>query len=495
VKRNWLLLVFVVIHGLILLVLFRSGIYHNSSMQNDVSLFFDYSSKIVGGAWPYRDFTVEYPPLAFIFFTLPRLVASTLSVYQLAFAIEVFIFDALGLFLLSKLSKQLGCNRTMVLAIYSVLLLAIGPIIIFRYDIIPAVTVIACLYAFSKQKYRLSWVILTIAALTKIYPAVIAPILLLYQLSHRQYKEMLRGVVVIIITTVIIITPGLILNPSGFLESFTMQMQRGLHAESTYASFLLLGQNMGLTDVTIRTIGPTPLSVNVVSPLASTLARTALWVMLPALGLIYWLFYRHRRRQIVSNSSNNQTDTADVIHYSFLAILVFLLTSNIFSPQFLIWLYPFVPLVTRRWRYLPWLTMVAVCAITYYLYPMHYNSFMSENPRMVMILFARNFLLLVLLGLSIEWKSPIPVTTGEPSSRLRFKTYAPAVMLCITAVSILGFQICSNRNIISGEFDRGRPGNTLPGSRPGNLPDNGLPDRRQPNGNSKGLGPNDQANN
>jgi uncharacterized membrane protein len=492
VKRNWIILVFVAIHGLILLVLFRSGIYHNSAMQNDISLFFDYSSKIVGGAWPYRDFTVEYPPLAFIFFILPRLVASTLSAYQLAFAVEIFIFDALGLFLLSKLAKQLNFNRALVLTIYTVVLLAIGPIIIFRYDIIPAVMVIVCLYAFSKQKYYLAWVILPIAALTKIYPAVIAPILLLYQVSHHQYKEMLRGVVVIVITTVIIIAPGLILSPSGFLESFTMQMQRGLHAESTYASFLLLGQNMGFTEVTIRTVGPTPLSVNVVSPLASILARTALWVMLPALGMIYRRYYRHNRRQIIALSSNIQTDTLEVIHYSFLAILVFLLTSNIFSPQFLIWLYPVVPLVTRRWRHLPWLIMAAVCTITYYLYPIHYSGFMSENPAMILLLFARNFLLIVLLGLSIEWKSPFPVTSRQPVSRSRWQTYAPAVMLGITAVSIFCFQIYSNRNIISGEFDRGRPGNIYPGGRPGTFPNNGSPGERQPNGNPGGLAPNFQ---
>lgn len=50
------------------------------SMRNSgIGLFFDFGTRIVRGALPYRDFAAEYPPLAMGVFAAPRLVASTLG--------------------------------------------------------------------------------------------------------------------------------------------------------------------------------------------------------------------------------------------------------------------------------------------------------------------------------------------------------------------------------------------------------------------------------
>lgn len=39
----------------------------------DLSLYYNYSLKLMSGQVPYRDFALEYPPLAMLPFTLPRL--------------------------------------------------------------------------------------------------------------------------------------------------------------------------------------------------------------------------------------------------------------------------------------------------------------------------------------------------------------------------------------------------------------------------------------
>jgi len=475
VKRNWQLWIFCAIHALILLVLFRSNLYHNASLQHDISVFFNYSSQTVSGLLPYRDFTVEYPPLALVFFTLPRLVASSLSSYQIAFAVEILIFDLLGLFLLSKLSRRLGLQPAVTLAISTVLLLAIGPILIYRYDIIPAVLVLASLYAFSQQKYRLSWAILAAAVMTKLYPAVIAPILLLCLLSHRRYREAGWGIAVFAVTAAVITIPGLLISPGGFWDSFSLQMQRGLHADSTYASFLLLGETLGLTKVSIQIVGPTPLSVDAVSPFATTLVKIAPFIMIPTLCLIYWLFYRRSRSSVDLPSSLNPPAIADLINYSFLAILIFLLTSHVFSPQFLIWLFPIVPLVTLRRRHLPWLLLSLAAILTYYLYPLHYSSFRQEDPQMIYILLSRNILLIALAVFSIVWRQPAPAYPEPRLKRISLKSYAFALTLVIAVSTILFFQFSANSNILPGEANSEMPGDQLPGGRSGDFQHDGLP--------------------
>jgi uncharacterized membrane protein len=403
------LIIFGLLHAVILLVLFRSNLYDNSSLGRDVAVFFDYSTKIVQGGLPYQEFTVEYPPMALAFFTLPRLVAPDLGAYQYAFAVEILLFDLLGLFLILVLSRRLGIYVTGALAIYTVALLAIGPILIYRYDLIPAVMVLASLYAFSRHKYKLSWAVLAIGVMTKIYPVVVAPILLIHQFCHRRYRDIVSGAVTFAIATAIIVIPGLLLSPAGFWGSWYSQAQRGLHADSTYSSFLLLGYTLGLTQVRIGPVGPAPFSIDVTSPLADTLATISPIIMIMAAITIYWFFYRTGQTKTDTESPPlciSQPDMANITNYSFLAILAFMLTNKVFSPQFIIWLYPIVPLITGKWRHASWLIFTLAAVLTCCLFPQHYSEFTRGSPQMIDVLLWRNVLLIVLAILLVEWRRP-----------------------------------------------------------------------------------------
>ena len=198
-KLKWQLIIFCLVHILIFLVVFSSGIYDNTALELDITLFFDYASKIVQGQMPYRDFAVAYPPLALVFFTLPRLIASNLDTYIYVFAIEMLLFDLLGLFLISALARRLDLHLTGTLTIYTLALLAIGPILIYRYDLVPAIMVLLALYTFIQGKHKTSWAILAVGMMTKIYPAIIAPIFLLYYRRHRQNRQAIAGAATFVI--------------------------------------------------------------------------------------------------------------------------------------------------------------------------------------------------------------------------------------------------------------------------------------------------------
>jgi len=417
-KKYRQLIIFGIIHALILLLLFNSGIYHNSSLTGDVAEFFKYSSKIVHGSLPYRDFAVEYPPLALVCFTIPRLVASTLSAYHWAFSVEILVFDLIALFLLSKLSRGLGINQITTLVIYTLLLTGIGPLLIYRFDLIPAVMVLACLYAFSRGKYGLAWAILALGAMTKIYPIVIAPIFLIYELSQHRYKEVLREIGLFALIAEIIIAPGFFISPAGFINSFLIHMHRGLQLESTYSSCILLLQNLGLTKVYIESAGPLIASMDVISPAAGFLSEIAWFVMVIALILIYWLFYRRCSNKTGDISPNTRPDMVNIIYYSFLAILMFIISGNVFSPQYLIWFFPIAPLVVRRWKNVLWLALIMVSILTYYEFPLHYSLLEKGNHLLVYILLSRNILLVVLTGWLIEWRLLFKKYSKQSLSRL-----------------------------------------------------------------------------
>ncbi len=393
-KQKWQLIIFGLIHAVILLIIFT--IVYDTTGN---SVYFEYSNMAIYGQMPYRDFAVEYPPLALLFLTLPRLISSSFTMYTYVFAAQILLFDLLGLFLISSLSRRLGLKLVPTLTIYTLAVLAIGPLLITRYDLIPAIMVLLSIYAFSRSSYKLSWAILAIGMMTKIYPAVIAPIFLLYHFRHHQYQHIITGVGTFAVTTAIIMLPCLLLSADGFWQSFSYHAQRSLQSESTYASFLLVGHTLGINTVGLEFgFG----SNNIASPLADTLAKFSPLVMLLSLALVYWFFYKSYDKTAATKGLSapiGQPDTANIINYSLLAILAFIITSKVLSPQFIIWLFPLVPLVAGRWRQASWLMFLAIGFMTYHVFPQHYEEFLQLEPKVIDILLWRNILLIALAGL------------------------------------------------------------------------------------------------
>ena len=125
--------------------------------------------------------------------------------------------------------------------------------------------------------------------------------------------------------------------------------------------------------------------------------------MAAALLFLYWLFYRRYWNKFKTNYNVSHEETANVIYYAFLAVLIFVLTTVVFSPQYLIWFLPIAPLITRPKKYVIWLALVFTAILTYYEFPLHYNLLQAGDPKLVYVLVARNILLIALALWLIEW--------------------------------------------------------------------------------------------
>lgn len=397
-KPKWQLAVFCAIHLLILAVVFKSDLY-SGMRYSSIGLFFNTSSNLFNGQIPYRDFIIEYPPAALIFFSLPHLFVSSYSTYTVAFIVEIALFDLAGLVIISSVSRHLGLSQWKTLTVFTLALLAVGPIIINSYDLIPSMLVLLALYFFHVGKQKTAWVVLALGTMTKYYPVVIAPIFLLHHLYHRQYRQASAGVIVFVITLAAIVGPFLVLSPEGLWESFKYHIQRGLLVESTYSSFLLMGYTLGLTPVQLEFgFG----SWQVVSPQADILARISFVLTFFCLAAIYWFFYRNQSSKGTGESALsalNQCDTGLVLHYSLLAIMAVMITGKVLSPQFIIWLYPLVPLLVGRWRYPLWVLFILVGIMTYYVFPENYLGLLALRQPYIVVLLCRNVLLICMAAM------------------------------------------------------------------------------------------------
>lgn len=386
-NQKWQLALFGLAHVLIFAVVFNT-IYQ--SEYSGAGLYFDYASNIFEGQLPYRDFALEYPPLSLLFFLLPRLIASSPDRYAVVFGTETLLFSLLGLFLIAVLSRRLKLVPWKSLLIYTIALLAIGPIISRQYDIFPAVTVLLAFYAFLAGKHKTSWALLALATLTKIYPVAFVPLFLLCYICNRQYQLIRSGIITFAITALAITIPFMISSPEGFLTSFSYHAQRGIQIESTYSSILLLGSKLGWLVVEP---GFGFGSWNLVGPVADTLARISVILLPVSLLATYWLIYRRMRLSL--NPGN------EILNYSLLIGTMLLATSKVLSPQYIIWLCPLIPLFSGRLKHALWAVFVVVGALTYYIFPLHYTELIDLNSGMIASLLARNVLVMAMVSLLV----------------------------------------------------------------------------------------------
>jgi uncharacterized membrane protein len=379
---EWQLGVFGLAHVVILPLLFHT-VYRMP--YSSIPLYFFDASQVINGSLPYRDFAVEYPPLAFVFFLLPRLFTSTLAAYTVAFQAEVFLFDLLGLYLIYRIARYQGKAPWKMLIVYSIAVLAIGPNIIHTYDIFVAILVLLSLYCFWMGKHKISWVILALGVMTKIYPVVIAPVFLLFYLNTRQYQRMWSGITVFTACILVISLPFLFAGPDSYFSFLSYHAERPLQIETTYSSILMF---IGRFSPTFLQLEFGAGSNNLVGPWPEALTQISLGISVFLLLMGYCLIYYRMKTE--------KNHLPEIGAYSLLVISILVITSKILSPQYLIWLLPLLPLLSGRKRYIIWALFAVTGALSYYIYPVLYLELGNFNSWASIVLLIRNICLVLL---------------------------------------------------------------------------------------------------
>ncbi|RJO60752.1 MAG: DUF2029 domain-containing protein [Dehalococcoidia bacterium] len=405
-KLKWVIVVtaFCLLHLLFFTRVFYSG-------GPDVAGYYQYAVKMDQGQVAYRDFSVEYPPGALAVFYLPGLVSDNLQEYETAFTFEMLLFDLIGLLLVLGIGRKAGISPWSCLIGYTLAMVAIGSIMVQRFDMVPAVITLGAVYAFSRGNYKIAWAILAIGTMIKLSPGLLAPLFLIYQWRRGGLRSVIPSVAAFAAVTLLIAVPLLALDRHGFISSFTIQGQRALQLESTYSSLLLLGNSLGI--VSAYPIQGS-ISYDIASSLAGPLARYSFVFMGVGLLAVYGLYYRNCRKLARSHArfTPESTALADLLNYSFAAIVLLLVTSKVFSPQFMVWLYPLFPLVSGRFRSTLWVIFLTASCLTWYIYPLHYYELIDIQQLAADALILRNTLLIFAAVLLLGEKA----TTAEKNT-------------------------------------------------------------------------------
>jgi hypothetical protein len=313
----------------------------------------------------------------------------------------MLLFDLLAIFLIIFIAKRINLSKVRALFSYTLLIaVAAGPIVIQRYDLAPAVMVLVAVAAFIAGKNKTAWGVLALGVVAKIFPIVVAPIFAVWLLMKKQYAQLFKGAAVFAGVALLTFIPWLIVDAGSLSSLFLYHLDRGLHAESTYGSFVILGQHFGWTSVRYDfNFG----SFNITSALSDNLANASFYIMGSVLIAVYALFiYQLRKQPIKLNKDKRQIYEINLlIRYVTITVLAFLLFNKVFSAQYMAWFCPLIPLLNIRYQNLI-ITMLVVAGIfTIYIFPFNYIEFEYFESLPVLLMARRNMLLIIVFILIV----------------------------------------------------------------------------------------------
>lgn len=321
---------------------------------DDVDIYFRYARWTLSGELPYRDFVIEYPPFSLVFFLLPALLCYPLGGldierYKILFHTECFALNLATLWLAYSVLKHLypavairaHHNLSWRMAGFTFGSILISLYLMQRFDVGATFLTMLAVWLFYKHKPAWSGVALGLGFTAKLYPGILLPLVLLYYIYVKNdWRSVWRSIAGFTAACVVVVVPFLLTGADGLRTFLSYHIDRGIELETIYATIIVFGSYLGLTQALSMTDhGGLGLASDWVKPLAS------LSTLLTFAGLfvIYFFVWRTLKR----NGGRVRLDW--FINVVSLTILWFILANKVLSPQYLVWLLPFVP-IWRGWN-------------------------------------------------------------------------------------------------------------------------------------------------
>ena len=378
--------------------------YASGGRGVDISIYHGYARDTVHGRIPYRDFSIEYPPGFLIPALAPEATApaNDYGAYVRDFdrwmagaGVVLILFSAAGLTALRAKRKEFALS----LAFIAISPLLVGLLMFSRFDLWATALAVGGLSALLAGRDRTGGALLGAAIATKLWPAVLIPLGLVWLWRRHGRADTVKWIAIVVGTCAAFFLPFALLAPGGLGHSFGLQIDRPLQLESLGSTVLLAAHNLGGLGVSeASTYG----SANIVAHGATAVADASAVAQLLALCAVWVAFARGSAR-------------ADRLAFAAAAcVAVFIAFGKVFSPQYLIWLIPFVALARRR---LASLLLAAALVATQFYWPNHYDELLSFKPFATGIVLTRDLLVVAIaveLGRALLEREPAEAAEPAP---------------------------------------------------------------------------------
>jgi hypothetical protein len=337
----------------------------------DTPVYQRYGDWMMDGSLPYHDFALEYPPGALPAFVLPaignhdnanaaaepyRVRAQYRRNFEFFMAACGLASIALVAIALRRLDSSNGRSAA-ALALLALSPLLLGPVMLSRFDLWP---VMIAMIGLVTILFGLEWIgffALGLATAVKIFPVVLLPIACIWVWKRKQRRELAACLTIFLAALAACYVPFAILAPHGVWHSISVQLGRPLQIESLGAASLVgLHHLFGLGVGTVNGSGSQNLAASGAGVIA--IVQTAL----QGLALLAtWIWF-----------ARGEANGERLTRASAAAVVAFVAFGKVLSPQFMIWLCPFVLLVRGRRGIATSALLVSSLVLTQLWFPYHY---------------------------------------------------------------------------------------------------------------------------
>jgi uncharacterized membrane protein len=346
---------------------------------NDLYVYGVYAHLLHAGQLPYVDFGFEYPPLAAIPLWLAGVPGLDAPTYEASFAVLMGICLVVAQQLAARLAGggRAGVTVAWMLVAAPVL---IGASLRTHFDALPIALALGGLLALARDRPALGFALLGVGTMTKLFPGLLAVVAIVWLAGRGDWRGALRGGAIF---SAVVVAISLPLSGAGYVDSFTFHLDRPVQIESSPASVLFA---LGGSDVTGTNLRPDRFKSNGLDGGHAEGVETVFtFLLVVALWTIAWLAAR-------------RPDARHMVLCGFAALLAFVTLGKVFSPQYVIWLAPFAALAWVWGRRTVALLTAAAIVLTHVEFPSRYFDLINVKTDVVVIVAARNALLLVALG-------------------------------------------------------------------------------------------------
>jgi hypothetical protein len=353
---------------------------------------------------PYRDYLVEYPP-GFFLWTLPlAALAREPDGFAALFcgAMAALLTGALLLCrrLASKMGADEAASQAALPAFAAGALALLGVVSTHRLDAAVSLLVCASAWAAVERRAALSGAALGLAVATKLVPALIAPLLLVYLVLDARSRGQdgrpgaLSFSLALGLTALAVCAPLLALAGGPAADLLRYHALRPPQVESTAAALVGVAHAFAPS---IATASYTFGSINLDGPAAAMLSRLSAGLgALAVLAALAMSVVRLRR------AGSPQERTGALVDGLAGLLLAFMAFSKVLSPQYLVWLLPLAVLSALRRRGAALALLLAAFGLTQIIYPFSQGALARLEVWPYALVLARNGLLMALAAVLLR---------------------------------------------------------------------------------------------
>jgi hypothetical protein len=331
---------------------------------NDFFVYTTYADLMREGMLPFRDFGFEYPPLA----ALPMLAMPSAFWFGAIMLASSLVAQACA-------ARLAGARGELVAWLLVAQPILIGASLRTHFDALAVALMLAALALVVADRPVLGMALLGLATMTKLFPAVLVPGVLLWLLARRRDSEARLGALVFTAVVVVVALP--FVGP-GLVDMARFHLDRPVQIESSPASVLWA---LGDSYVTGTNLTPDRFKSNGLAG-GPAGAVQAVFTVLMVGGLLAAVPLARR----------------DLVLSATASVLAFVALGKVLSPQYVIWLAPFAALMWARGHRLAGALIAVGVALTQVEFPRHYLDLVQGETWVVVVVALRNIALLAALA-------------------------------------------------------------------------------------------------